>query len=220
LIPALQGVVFQCSHQKERCNHRSIWGGALALRHDAIGRPSLFQSTKSPIASGYYDARPSNAYSTTSILSDKKSKLTAAAKALVEAAGEETSTITSKQINTMNQNISNLRGDIASIKSMLEEETKAKTLERAAALTHLGSFKYNSSRSDGINSSDLAEKIIEWYSLGYGYNIPGDYYIGHYNDDDKKKKFREQLAEQIGDLIKRKPRIVKDPDGSYVIHYS
>jgi hypothetical protein len=118
----------------------------------------------------------------------KNPRLAAAAKALIEAANLEADscaqtklaqnldvlkTSLDAKINALNQHAAGVKSEIGDLKSLMEEEFKTKTLERARGLVYLGSFNY--SGKDGIyneytnqeNSSEIAESALEWFSLGY-----------------------------------------------------
>ena len=115
------------------------------------------------------------------------------------------------KINTLNQNVQDVKNEIVAMKALLEEERKQKTLERALNLTHLGSFEYSNARE----SSDLAKKVIDWFMLGYGVSLPSNATVDYRNED-----FYEKFKGQMKVLIKREPRLVKEEDGSYFIYYS
>ena len=137
------------------------------------------------------------------------------------------------KINTLYQHVASVKSEIVALsselgglKALLEDECKQKTLERARDLVHLGSFTYylNSGMyRDAKNSSDLAKSTIEWFRLGYGYNLP-DAVLTHnlYGDkiDESKKEFREKFTAQLKDLIKREPRLKVNTSGTYSIFYS
>jgi hypothetical protein len=132
------------------------------------------------------------------------------------------------KINTLNQHVTSVKSEIGALKSLMEEEFKAKTLERARDLVHLGSFNYFTKDfnqySTQKNSSEI-KTAIAWFSLGYGYTIPDATLERVYASDQKivdqgKKAFREKFTKQIKDLIEREPRLVQEADGRFVIYYS
>lgn len=137
------------------------------------------------------------------------------------------------KVNTLNQNVASvkseivaLRSECAVLKALMEDECKQKTLERARGLVHLGSFTYylNSGMyRESKNSSELAKCAIEWFMLGYGYNLPDAVLIHNsYSEkiDERRKEFREKFTAQLKDLIKREPRLKVNTSGTYSIHYS
>ena len=116
--------------------------------------------------------------------------------------------------------IESMKNEIFAMKALLEDERKQKTLERALNLTHLGSFDYDAGPGCSIGrmkSSDLAKTAIEWFMLGYGFNLPSNARV---YSNPKNEDFYEKFKGQMKDLIKREPRLVKDDDGSYSIYYS
>ena len=177
----------------------------------------------------------------------KQARLTAAAEALVEAASLETNALTQKgleaslnsnlnrvvqtmkssnenfdaKINTVNQHLADVKSEIGGLKALLEQERKDKRIERAQKLTHVGSFDYYLDIYSSRKSSDLAKEVLEWFLLGYGYNLPDGTMQSGYNIDKEtsKKAFRDKFKKQIKDLIGREPRLVKKEDGSYSIFY-
>ena len=107
----------------------------------------------------------------------KNPRLAAAAEALLEAANLEADSFAQTKlaqnldnlkasldakINTLNQHVAGVKSKIGALKSLMEEECKAKTLERARGLVHLRSFNYCG--KDGVlnqyttqkNSSEIA----------------------------------------------------------------
>ena len=131
------------------------------------------------------------------------------------------------KINMLNQHFVDVKSDIGTLKSLMEEELKQKTLERARDLTEFDSFYYYNSGSgygEKRDSSDLAKRALGSFMLGYGMNLPKD---GRMNMDEfgapseqSKKDFRDKFTQQMKDLIKREPRVVQNSDGTWAIHYS
>lgn len=82
------------------------------------------------------------------------------------------------KINTMNQHLSDVKDEIGALRKLMEDERKQKTLDRARALTSLGSFTYytdpknNYGRAEQKDSTTLAHDIIGWFSMNYGRNLP------------------------------------------------
>ena len=125
------------------------------------------------------------------------------------------------KINTLSQHMTDVKKEIGALKLIMEHEKKQKTLERALKLTHLGSFSYYDPNLGTKNSSDLAKNVIEWFLVGFGYNLPeakmsNDYYA---EKEASKKEFREKFKMQIKVLIGREPRLVKQENGIYSIFY-
>lgn len=94
--------------------------------------------------------------------SSKRTRLAAAAEALIEAASLEsdakrlTESLTENfdaKMNTFNQNVASLNQNIVALKTLLEKDVKQKTLDRA-------------------QSSETAKTTIKWFLLGYGYVLP------------------------------------------------
>eukprot|EP00956_Cyclotella_meneghiniana_P010873 scaffold15231_cov66-Cyclotella_meneghiniana.AAC.11 len=78
------------------------------------------------------------------------------------------------KINTLNQQLDDVKSHlvlvnnkVGTLKSLMEEDCKRKTLESARALTKLGTFEYYD-RSTRKDSSDLAREVLDWFLLGYG----------------------------------------------------
>ena len=120
------------------------------------------------------------------------------------------------KINMLNQHLVDVKSDIGTLKSLMEEEQKQKTLERARDLTELNSFVYYNNGGDKINSSDLAKTALGWFSLGYGMNLP----YGHDCDEQSKKDFQDKFIKQIKFLIKREPGVERNSNGTWAIFYA
>ena len=171
----------------------------------------------------------------------KQARLTAAAEALLEAASLETNVLTQKgldaslkssnenfdaKINTVNQHLADVKSEmgvlqteIRAMKKVLQDERRDKRIERALQLTDLESFDYHECVGYTKKSSDLAKDVLEWFLLGYGYNLP-DGTMQQYPSDYEasKKAFREKFTKQIKDLIGREPRL-EENKGVYSIYY-
>lgn len=122
-------------------------------------------------------------------------------------------------INRLNQNLADVKKQLSAITSLLEEEQKQQTLERALKLTDLNSVTYKVSW-DRLDSSDLAEEAIKLFSLDEGLCLP-DGSLDVWSDvDDHKKSFRDAFVDQVKTLIKREPRLEWDSnEDCYVIYY-
>ena len=176
----------------------------------------------------------------------RKAKLSSAVEALIEASSSlETDTIKSSltnalskvaqqiqlshdsldsKINTLNEQISTIKSDIAALKEIMEDERRQKTLERALSLVDVGSFKYYENGNSSKNTADLATAVIRAFILGHGKNLPVAPALTAGNMSDKEravhaKDFVEKFAKQITDLIKREPRVEKEKNGPYKIFY-
>lgn len=123
------------------------------------------------------------------------------------------------KINTMNQHLSDVKDEIGALRKLMEDERKQKTLDRARALTSLGSFTYYTDskdcyrRTEKEDSTALAHDIIGWFSMNYGHNLPDGRMEASrpYEKtelDASKKAFRDNISKQIKDLIQREPRLV------------
>jgi len=119
------------------------------------------------------------------------------------------------KINTLNQHLVDLKKDI-------QEENKQKTLERALSLTDLESFYYYVLQEGQIDSADLARNAIGWFMLDYGCSLPNASLVETNREAtcEETKAFRDKFKAQIKVLIKREPRLVKNPNGGFGIHYS
>ena len=129
------------------------------------------------------------------------------------------------KINTLNQHVAGVKDEIVALKSLLEEETKQKTLERALSLTDIDSFEYYPSRSyQTFNSGELAKKTIKYFMLGYGMILSKDLGMKQnvYGNEatTSNEDFRAKFIEQIKKLIKREPRVEKQSNGNFTIYYS
>ena len=101
------------------------------------------------------------------------------------------------------------------IKWELEEERKKKTLERAAMLTHLHSFKYYEKGASGIydiekdGSTELARTVIQCCLLESEYPLPDATLADSLSASvgTSRKQFRDKLKEQIEKLTKQEPSI-------------
>ena len=145
------------------------------------------------------------------------------------------------KINTLNQHVHDLKIEMGALKKIMEDQTKQKTLEGALTLLDLNSFTYFEAFSHHHApiqkySSELAKSAIKWFMLGGGFHLPSvailsNEYTGNFKDLIKSKTNTEQqlqlmnkafvdkFAEQLKDLIKREPRLVKCENGSYSIFY-
>ena len=119
------------------------------------------------------------------------------------------------KINTLNQHLVDLKKDI-------QEENKQKTLERALALTDLESFQYYEDPGTLKYSVNLAKDVIKWFMLDHGYFLPKASLARTQRiaTDEETNEFRDKFKAQIKVLIKREPRLVKNPNGGFGIHYS
>jgi len=127
-----------------------------------------------------------------------------------------------KKINTLNQHLVDLKKDMSTMSSSIQEENKQKTLERALSMTDLQSFQYYIHHVEK-NSTDLAKLVIRWYMLGdYGYYLPKASLAETCGEatDEEAKAFRDKFKAQIKTLIKREPRLKKESDGRFAIFYS
>ena len=139
------------------------------------------------------------------------------------------------KIKTLNQHVHDLKIErllikMGALKKMMEDERKQKTLEGALTLVDLISFPYYRHGS-GVNDNSikLARKVIRWFLLGHGVDLPLEatltnlYYSKPQTNTEKEllnKGFVDKFAKQIKYLIKRKPRLVKnDYTGGYTIYY-
>ena len=138
------------------------------------------------------------------------------------------------KIDKLNQHVAGLKSEVSAIKTLLEEEKKQKTLERALGMTHFGSFNYYICNMNGYNSynekkpsSELVKSILQRFSLGFGFTLPlgaptDDPKLSRGNESEKKalhKAIAVKFVKQIKDLIKRKPRLVDKNDGTFEINY-
>jgi hypothetical protein len=133
------------------------------------------------------------------------------------------------KINTLNQHLTGVKNEINALKSLLEEEKKQKTLERALGLTDINSFQYYEFQSNGISKEGstewLAKRAIKLFIMGYGMVISSNYSLVSYDRGEaskskSKEEFREEFKEQIKQLIQREPRMYRQDNGDFAIHYS
>ena len=147
------------------------------------------------------------------------------------------------KINALNQTVAEmridigaLRSDIGVLKKMMGDQGKQKTLEGALTLLDLNSFIYcqfDKYGGDGYQykSSELAKKVIRLFMIGRGINLPqqtylmaitnGKYFNSKTNTEKEllNKAFLDKFVEQIKELIRREPRLVKHDNGVYTIYY-
>jgi len=160
--------------------------------------------------------------------------LSAAAEALIEAASSETN---QKQliirldslnesfddkINTLNKHVTDLKSEMEEVKTLLEDDKKQKTLERASGMSDTYSFNYYNISGSEIESSNLAKQAIKWFQLDYGFVLPECTLERNYEEDKKEasiQAFRDQFKRQIKILIKREPRLHKKDNGDWAIFY-
>ena len=130
------------------------------------------------------------------------------------------------KINSLNQHVTGVKNEISALKSLLEEETKQKTLERALGLTGVDSFTYYTKHPHGYGygyeekeSEERAKLAIRYFMLGYGLIITTE--TLHASEEETgKEAFRKKFKEQIKKLIKREPRMNHQDDGNFTIYYS
>ena len=92
-----------------------------------------------------------------------------------------------------------------------------KMLERAAQLTHIGSFTcYTSGRNE--KSATYAKKAIDPFLLGRGYTIPHYLSLTCQYPPCFEVDFRNKFLEHIKKLIRREPR-AKEANGKWTIFY-
>ncbi len=124
------------------------------------------------------------------------------------------------KINTLNQHLTGAKEEINALKTLLVEEKKQKTLERALQMTDLESFNYYRDRYQSVSSTEeLAKKVIKWFLLGYGMNLSSIYSTKQYGNEADQAAFRQKFKEQIKTLIMREPRMVQNSDGNFTIYY-
>ena len=136
------------------------------------------------------------------------------------------------KINTLDQHVEGLKREVSAIKTLLEEEKKHKTLERALGLTNLNSFDYYIrdmiySGNKKKSSSEVVQSVLQWFSIGRGATLPigalKDEFTPLRGNEDQKKALNKviavKFANQIKDLIMREPRLVDRNDGTFEIYY-
>lgn len=130
------------------------------------------------------------------------------------------------KINTMKQELTNVRSELQKMHTVLESQAKMKRLELASTRTSVLSFDYyNDARGYNTqNSSALVKDIVEYFMFGYGYNLPQNAFVAastSYNDEaEKKALFRKKLVKQVKDLIGSEPRLQDKGNGAFSIFYS
>jgi len=139
------------------------------------------------------------------------------------------------KINTLNQHLVDLKKDMRTMSSSIQEENKQKTLERALSMADVDSFYYYDYQEGQnistflaqnvikrYNSAKLAKEVIKRFMLDRGYYVPKAA-IGVENreeTDEETKAFRDKFKELIKFLIKREPRLEQESDGRFCIWYS
>ena len=128
------------------------------------------------------------------------------------------------KINTMKQELTNVRSELQKMHTALESQAKMKRLELASTRTSVLSFDYHNERGrNKINSSALVKDIIERFMFGYGYILSQIAFVGSsYYDDTAETKalFRKKLVKQVKDLIGSEPRLLDKGNGVFSIFYS
>ena len=128
------------------------------------------------------------------------------------------------KINTMKQELTNVRSELQKMHTVLESQAKMKRLELASTRTSVLSFDYNNGGYNTKNSSALVKNIIENFMFGYGYILPQNAFVAastSYNDEaEKKALFRKKLVKQVKDLIGSEPRLQDKGNGAFSIFYS
>jgi len=150
----------------------------------------------------------------------------------------------SQHVDGAKAEVSAIRNDVATIKSLLEEDRKQKILTRAfesidILLKHrevphdchstAGSFNFIS--HDGLfnrtyKSSELAKEVLLSFMQSRGYYLPKNHALKlkSYDDDAQRsidaQAFRNKFVEEMELLIGRKPRLSQDKNGRYIIWYS
>lgn len=116
----------------------------------------------------------------------------------------------------------NMKNEIAAIKSLLEEDGKLKTLDRAMQLVKVGSFPccyMTGGTRCNANSSDYAKSAIESFLLDRGYILPMNRFRFGIDSEVNRVAFRDRFTQQVKELIKREPRMVKDAGGNFTMYF-
>jgi hypothetical protein len=154
---------------------------------------------------------------------NSKTRLTAAAEALIEAARLEADAAVKSELNTLTRHAADVKSELTALKSLMAEEYRQTHLQRALTLTDSGAFRYVDMCAHpdnrGRDSSKLAADIIKSFLRGYGYNLPAGARIRGKPGEDYGKMFRDKITRQIKDLTQREPRVVQDSNG-WIIYYS
>mmetsp|Transcript_24900 Transcript_24900/g.59951 ORF Transcript_24900/g.59951 Transcript_24900/m.59951 type:complete len:125 (-) Transcript_24900:241-615(-) len=123
----------------------------------------------------------------------------------------------------MQSDITSMKSDISAIKSLLEEESRQKTLERAIQHVAFKSFPcYRYGNDMRVMSNEYAKTALKQFMFHRGYTIPeGLLLLANCSPSEAEKMaFRDKFIEYIGILTKRKPRQVKKyGDGKITIYY-
>ena len=169
---------------------------------------------------------------------EKESRLSNAAEALVEAVLLDAGTASQKElasklealqisfdnkINTLNQHLVDLKKDMSTMSSSIQEENKQKNLERALSMADVDSFYYYDYQEGQQNiSTFLAQNVIKRFMLDCGYYLPKAKLSNEDREatDEETMAFRDKFKAHIKFLIKREPRLKKESDGRFAIYYS
>ncbi|KAL9189638.1 hypothetical protein ACHAXT_009313 [Thalassiosira profunda] len=124
------------------------------------------------------------------------------------------------RVKKLSEDISSMKNDMSVIKTLLEEDSKQKTLERALQLVKVGSFTYYKGSSTPYSSQSLAKEAIEHFLLGSGYRLPNWYMKKspaiHVTTAQEieldRRAFRLKVTEQVKLLIRRESRLVEHED--------
>jgi len=129
------------------------------------------------------------------------------------------------KINTLNQNVDNLKEQMEEVKKTVTNQTKLQNLSWAIHNSKMNEFTYYESRGS-IESGELVRKILFSFRRGFGHYLPDEAYLQqpyYLRDEAEKKKsaseFRTQLIDQIHALTGQKPRIVAE-NSRFAIYYS
>lgn len=130
-------------------------------------------------------------------------------------------------LNTVNQNLLDLKNDIKKLDDSIEKSNKRRALEFPLNNTDYGSFSYHYRSQNGYRQSgssrDLVKTILFCFRRGLGYYLPNEATLasdGYRSvDETEMKAFRDALLKQVEDLTGTKPRIVLD-NNRYIIYYS
>ena len=164
-------------------------------------------------------------------LDDLKSSFDDKLEAISESVKVSNENFDSK-INTVNQHIIGLKGTMKEVKDLLAVQVKRQKLEFLMSSEHLQQiegFHYYNAWSEKKHSSRLVSKILRFFYLDCGYNLPERATFKDYESSNKRHNnvafvkeqelFHIKLVNQLEKLIGHKPRLVDNGEGSFTIFY-
>jgi hypothetical protein len=129
------------------------------------------------------------------------------------------------KLNTIHQDICNLKDEMAKVSQALKTEAKVQRIQ--FAIDHVenrqnGQYVFATSSVMRIRE-DLLTPILSSFMRGFGYNLPGNAYLygvsSNQNNEKGYEDFRSKVVTELHELLGKKPRLNKEANGKYAVFY-